>query len=151
MNMQIHGDGTLHFDDRICVPKGDVWQEVYLKPITQRIPYIQEGRRWLKQQFWWHGIKRDCSLCSKVSGVSASEGRTSEDGWTPSTFIDSRVEVGAHHYGFRHCTAPQSKREKCSMDYSRPPHKVSSLHPIQTVTVNRVISREVSAGDGSTA
>ena len=54
-------------------------------------------------------MKRDCSLCSKVSGVSASEGRTSEDGWTPSTFTNFRVKVGAHHYGFRHCTAHSSK------------------------------------------
>ena len=27
-DMQIHGDGTLHFGDRICVPKGEVRQEV---------------------------------------------------------------------------------------------------------------------------
>ena len=37
------------------------------------------------------------------------------------------------------------------MGYSRPPHKVSSLHPIQTGAVNGVMSREVSAGGGSTA
>jgi len=37
------------------------------------------------------------------------------------------------------------------MGYSRPPHEISSLHPIQTGAVNKVISREVSAGDGSTA
>jgi len=95
--------------------------------------------------------ERDCSFCSKVSGVSASEGRTSEDGWTPSTLTDFRVEVGAHHYGFRHCTAPQSKREQCSIGYSRPPHEVSSLFPIQTGAVNRVTIKEVSAGGGSTA
>ena len=96
-------------------------------------------------------MKKDCSLCSEVSGVSTSEGRTSEDGWTPSTFTDSRVEVGAHHYEFHHCTPPQSKKEQCSMGYSRPPYKVSSLHPIQTGAVNGVISREISAGGGSTA
>ena len=44
--------------------------------------------------------ERDCSLCSKVSGVLASEGRTSEDGWTPSTFTDSKVDMGAHHLDF---------------------------------------------------
>ena len=27
-DMQIHVDGTLHFDNRICVPKGEVRQEV---------------------------------------------------------------------------------------------------------------------------
>ena len=27
-NMQIHGDGTLRFGDRICVPNGNVQQEV---------------------------------------------------------------------------------------------------------------------------
>jgi len=30
-DMQIHEDGTLRFSDRICVPKGDVRQEVLSK------------------------------------------------------------------------------------------------------------------------
>ena len=35
-DMQIHVDGTLHFGNRICVPKGKVRQEVQ-KPIVRLI------------------------------------------------------------------------------------------------------------------
>ena len=44
----------------------------------------------------------DCSLCSKVPSMPASEGGKSEDGWTSSTSANSEMEVEAHHYGFHH-------------------------------------------------
>jgi len=47
--------------------------------------------------------KGDCSVCDKVSNMPASEGGTSEDGQTSSTSANSGMEMGAHHYGLRHC------------------------------------------------
>jgi len=55
--------------------------------------------------------KGDCSVCGKVPGMPASEGKTSEDGWTSSTSANSRMKMRAHHYGLRHCLTPQPKGE----------------------------------------
>ena len=60
--MQIHMDGTLRFDNRICVPKGEARQEVLAE--THSLDYyIHPGGmkmyQDLKQQFWWHGMKRE--------------------------------------------------------------------------------------------
>ena len=74
--MQIHGDGTLRFGDRICVPKGDVRQEV-LSEAHNTAYSIHPGEtkmyQNLKQRFWWHRMKRKiaryvakCLLCQQV-------------------------------------------------------------------------------------
>jgi len=59
--MQIYGDGTLRFGDRICVPKGDVRQEV-LSEAHNTAYSIHPGEtkmyQNLKRRFWWHRMKR---------------------------------------------------------------------------------------------
>jgi len=60
--MQIDGDGTLYFGDRICVPKGDVRQEVLSEAHNSAYSIHLGGTKMhqgLKQLFWWHGMKRE--------------------------------------------------------------------------------------------
>jgi len=75
-DMQIHGDGTLCFGDRICVPKGDVRQEVLSEAHNSAYSIHPAGSKMyqdLKQRFWWHGMKREiaryvakCLVCQQV-------------------------------------------------------------------------------------
>jgi len=54
MDIQIHGDGTLHFGDRICAPKGDVRQEVFSEAHNSAYSIHPEGTKMyhdLKQRF----------------------------------------------------------------------------------------------------
>jgi len=55
MDMQIHADRTLHFGNRICVPKGEVRQEVLSKSHSLAYSIHPGGTKMyqdLKQQFW---------------------------------------------------------------------------------------------------
>ena len=79
----IHGDGSLRYGVRLCVPKGDVRQE--LLAAAHNSPYnIHPGGtkmyRDLKQHFWWHGIKREIarfvSKCLVCQHVKAKHQRT---------------------------------------------------------------------------
>jgi len=74
--MQIHDDGTLHFGDRICVPKGDIQQEVLSKAHNSTYSIHPGGMKMyldLKQRLWWHRMKREiaryvakCLACQQV-------------------------------------------------------------------------------------
>ena len=60
-DLLLHGDGSLRYGARLCVPKGDVRQELLKE--AHNSPYnIHPGGtkmyRDLKQYFWWHGMKR---------------------------------------------------------------------------------------------
>ena len=108
--MQIHADGTLYIRNRIFVSKGEVRREVLAEAHSSAYSIHPGGRRCTKPEATilvaWDE-KRDCSVCSKVLGMPASEGGTAEDGWTSSTSANSEMEVGAHHYGFCHCFTSQ--------------------------------------------
>jgi len=75
-DIQIHGDRTLHFGDRICVPKGDVRQEVLSESHNSAYSIHPRGTKMyqdLKQRFWWHRMKREiaryiakCLVCQQV-------------------------------------------------------------------------------------
>ena len=109
-DMQIHADGTLRFGNRICVSKGEVRQEVLVEAHSSTYsihPGDEDVPRPEAMVLVAWDEKRDCSVCSKVPGVSTSEGRISEDGWTSSTSANSRMEVGPHHYRFCHCFTSQ--------------------------------------------
>ena len=72
----LHEDGSLRYGARLCVPKGEVRQELLLE--AHNSPYnIHPGGtkmyRDLKQHFWWHGMKRKivrfvskCLVCQQV-------------------------------------------------------------------------------------
>jgi len=75
-DMQIHTDGTLCFGNRICAPKGEVRQEVLAEAHSSAYFIHPGGMKMyqdLKQQFWWHGMKREiaryvtkCLVCQQV-------------------------------------------------------------------------------------
>jgi len=61
-DMQIHADGTHYFGNRICVPKGEVRHEVLSEAHSSTYSIHPEGTKMyqdLKQQFWWHRMKRE--------------------------------------------------------------------------------------------
>ena len=61
-DMQIHADGTLCFGNKICVPKGEVSQEVLAETHSSAYSIHSGGAKMyqdLKQRFWWHGMKRE--------------------------------------------------------------------------------------------
>ena len=84
-DMQIHADGTLHFGNRICVPKGEVRQEVLAEAHSSAYSIHPGGTKMyqdLKQRFWWRGMKREiarfvakCLVCQQVK---AEHQRTTE-------------------------------------------------------------------------
>jgi len=53
----------------------------------------------------------DRTICDKVSGISASKGRTSEISQTSLTIANTKIKVGEYHHGLRYNTYPQSKGE----------------------------------------
>ena len=103
-------------------------------PIVRLIPYIQGDKDVSRPEVTilvaWND-KGDCSISGKVPGMPASEGRTSEDSWTSSTSANSGMEVGAHHYGLRHCLTSQPERKQYSMGHSGSSHEVSALIPFR--------------------
>ena len=72
----VHEDGSLRYDARLCVPKGDVKQELQAETHTSSYSIHPGGAklyRDLKQHFWWHGMKRKiarfvskCLVCQQV-------------------------------------------------------------------------------------
>jgi len=59
--MQIHADGTLRFGNIICVPKGEVWQEVLAEAHSSAYFIHPGGTKMyqdVKQRFWWHEMKK---------------------------------------------------------------------------------------------
>jgi len=57
----------------------------------------------LKHNFWWLAMKREIApVCGQVLGLPADKDRTPENSWTSTTIIDTRIEVGEHHYVFCH-------------------------------------------------
>ena len=61
-DMQIHADGTLCFGNKICVLKGEVKQEVLAESHSTTYSVHPGGMKMyqdLKQQFWWHWMKRE--------------------------------------------------------------------------------------------
>jgi len=72
----INGDGSLRYGARLCVPKGDIRQELLAESLNS--PYnIHPGRtkmyRDLKQHFSWYGMKREiarfvskCLVCQQM-------------------------------------------------------------------------------------
>ena len=74
--MQIYTDGTLCFSNRTCVPKGEVRQEVLAEAHSSAYSIHPGGTKMyqdLKQQFWWHGMKKEiaryganCLVCQQV-------------------------------------------------------------------------------------
>ena len=72
----LHRDESLRYVARLCVPKGNIRQELLAD--AHNSPYnIHPGGtkkyRDLKQHFWWHGMKRKiakfvlkCLICQQV-------------------------------------------------------------------------------------
>ena len=82
-DLLLHEDGSLRYGARLCVPKGEVRQELLLE--THNSPYnIHPGGtkmyRDLKQHFWWHEMKREIarfiSKCLDCQQVKAEHQRT---------------------------------------------------------------------------
>jgi len=75
-DLLIHEDGSLRYGARLCVPKGDVRQELLTEADNSRYNVHPDGINMyqdLKQHFWWHGMKRDiarfiskCLVCQQV-------------------------------------------------------------------------------------
>ena len=73
----IHEDGTLRFQNRLCVPQNEGLRKQILKE-AHNIRYSVHLRgtkmyRDLKQYFWWNNMKKDvaeyvdkCLICEKV-------------------------------------------------------------------------------------
>lgn len=74
--MSIHSDGALYFGDRICVPKGEVREEVLAEAHSSVYSIHPGGTKMyqdLKAHFWWNGMKREiaryvsrCLVCQQV-------------------------------------------------------------------------------------
>jgi len=75
-DIHIHPNVTLCFSNRICVPKGEVRHEVLSEAHSSAYSIHLGGMEMyqdLKQQFWWHGMKREiaryvakCLVCQQV-------------------------------------------------------------------------------------
>jgi transposase InsO family protein len=74
-DIRIH-DGALFYGDRICVPKGEVRQEVLQEAHSSAYsihPGCTKMYQDLKEHFWWNGMKREiaqyvakCLVCQQV-------------------------------------------------------------------------------------
>jgi hypothetical protein len=69
--------GTICFKNRICVPEIDILYETILKEAHDLDYSIHPGStkmyQYLKQKYWWYGLKRDvaghlavCDVCQRV-------------------------------------------------------------------------------------
>jgi len=74
--MSIHADGALYFGNKICVPKGEVREEVLAEAHSSVYSIHPGGTKMyqdLKTHFWWNGMKREiaryvsqCLICQQV-------------------------------------------------------------------------------------
>ena len=59
-DMSIHADEALYFGNRICVPKGEVREEVLAEAHSSVYSIHPGGTKMyqdLKTHFWWNGMK----------------------------------------------------------------------------------------------
>ncbi|XP_020249325.1 uncharacterized protein LOC109826720 [Asparagus officinalis] len=72
----VHEDGSLRFGSRICVPEGDVREEILREAHSSPYSIHPRGTKMykdLKLNFWWRGMKRSvarsvakCLVCQQV-------------------------------------------------------------------------------------
>ena len=72
----VHTDGALYSGDRICIPKGDIRQEILAEAHSSAYsihPGATKMYRDLRQHFWWNDMKREvaqhvakCLVCQQV-------------------------------------------------------------------------------------
>ena len=62
IDLLIHEDGSLHFGSKLCVPAGEIRQELMREAYSSTYSMHPGGTiiyRDMKQHFWWHGMKRE--------------------------------------------------------------------------------------------
>ena len=74
--LSIYPDETLRFGSRLCVPRGDIRQEVMSEAHSSQYSVHHGGTKMyrdLRQHFWWNGMKREitrfisrCLVCQQV-------------------------------------------------------------------------------------
>ena len=103
-NFLIHGDGSLRFGSRICVPCGDIRDELLREAHSSTYAIHPGGAKMymdIRLNFWWHGMKRSVARSvAKCFVLPASEGRTSMSFQTTPTTSYTRVEMTAYNDGF---------------------------------------------------
>ena len=72
----IHEDGTLRHGKRLCVPSGDIRQEIMAEAHSSQYSIYSGGTKMYRdicQHFWWNGMKREisqfvsrCLVCQQV-------------------------------------------------------------------------------------
>ena len=72
----IHSDGTMYLGDMMCIPKGEVRDEVLAEAHSSAYSVHPGGTKMykdLKHHFWWNGMKREiaqyvakCLVCQQV-------------------------------------------------------------------------------------
>ena len=75
-NLLIHEDGSLRFGSRLCIPAGEIRQDLMREANSSTYSVHPDGtkmHRDMKQHFWWHGMKREivrfvakCLVCRQV-------------------------------------------------------------------------------------
>ncbi|KAK1646011.1 hypothetical protein QYE76_063816 [Lolium multiflorum] len=78
-------EGVLWYNKRLCVPSDSELKQVILKEAHDTLYSIHPGGtkmyQDLKEQFWWHGMKREigsyiakCDICQRVKATSTPAG-----------------------------------------------------------------------------
>ncbi|XP_028107073.1 uncharacterized protein LOC114306104 [Camellia sinensis] len=89
---EIHTDGSLKYQGRMCIPSDNSLREKVLKEFHHLVFTVHPGGR----------NEKGCSkVCVSVPDMSTSKGRTSKIGRNTSTLTNSRVEMRTHNHGFR--------------------------------------------------
>ncbi|KAK1642438.1 hypothetical protein QYE76_060243 [Lolium multiflorum] len=99
-------EGVLWYNGRLCVPSDSELKLVILKEAHDTLYSIHPGGtkmyQDLKEQFWWHGMKREIGSYIAKCDISESQGRASTTRRTATAPADSRMEVGFGRNGFHH-------------------------------------------------
>ncbi|KAK1683066.1 hypothetical protein QYE76_043914 [Lolium multiflorum] len=101
-------EGVLWYNGRLCVPSDSELKQVILQEAHDTLYSIHPGGtkmyQDLKEQFWWHGMKREigsyiakCDICQRVKANISDPQAAAATGF--------RMEVGLSRNGLYHGTA----------------------------------------------
>jgi hypothetical protein len=142
---------VLWYSGRLCVPSIDELKKLILKEAHDTPYSIHPGGtkmyQGLKEQFWWHGMKREiafyiarCDVCQRVKAKHQRPVGLLQPLKVP---IWKWEEVGLYHR-----PTEIIPRSQFYLGYYRPPHQGSSFHPgqncLQWETFSRALSRPYS-------
>jgi hypothetical protein len=105
----IDQEGVLWYNGRLCVPSIEELKQFILKEAHDTPYSIHPGGtkmyQDLKEQFWWHVMKRNSLLYCPVRRLSACQGRASKARRFIATPESASMEVGGSQNGFYYWAA----------------------------------------------